>query len=623
MKLIVLMMMILCSDLDAFARVDADLGTIGPTNFIRDTNRDMSRIFDEQQLADMPVSGTPDGVAQPQIRANAPISIGADSCLAQAGAGQFTCSASDLTLNGAPRPANAIRSAPQSMDDGNCRAVFGEQFFQNSGSMNLSAIRQKACYSFYQDSDPSTIRVAMNAAEQCVAIYKATEDMTGFQNPGAGTSSATNQRPFNEEEAQTERERLEFRQANEQAERRQNQQGSQVGVNGMNCNGSKFALDYPACKRFVGWYNALQLADAGLQGYNMYQQNEAGQRGLSQAQTGLARGDTSSALAGQQTTIQERAAGFDRTMAFNGARAAAITAQLSTFPNPENLESKCDMSKPCCRVLAGMGNASTYFPNAGMKAMMTAEIARAVGAALAAKLAADAARRQNELVGNIKEQMQDGNTNDPGLINNFCQLNPQDTRCVSSVTGDLPPGTFGSNGFTAGDFGSDSFGLENGAVSDPTLAPTTPDGSGGNVGAIGSVGNEARDAQTTFNTPGQGSSIGAPAAGGGGGGAGGGSAAAPGLSRDPGVQGEQKPADTKVTSLGAAYSGAAYNSSGGGGRGDRKPAAAENPFAQLFGKDKAAAEQAPVLVDPKFELFEAISNRHRTVWERKDLMEVK
>lgn len=481
-----------------------------------------------------------------------------------------------------------------------------------------------------QQVTPTDLQNVQRVANQCLAIWYATMDMTGFNNPGAGASSGNsdesqdiNSRNQNLSDEQRADLRIEEMRAEREGRGSQRNGQSQVGVNGMNCDGSRFALDYPACKRFVGWYNALQLADTGLQGYNMYQQNEAGQRGLSQAQTGLARGDTSSALAGQQTTIQERAAGFDRTMAFNGARAAAITAQLSTFPDPGNLESKCDMTKPCCRVLANMSSAGSFFPNAVMKAQMTAEIAKAVGAALAAKLAADAARRQNELVGNIKEQMQDGNTNDTGLINNFCQLNPQDTRCVSSVTGDLPPGTFGSNGFTAGDFGSDSFGLENGAVSDPTLAPTTPDGSGGNVGAIGSVGNEARDAQTTFNTPGQGSSIGAPAAGGGGGGAGGGSAAAPGLSRDPGVQGEQKPADTKVTSLGAAYSGAAYNSSGGGGRGDRKPAAAENPFAQLFGKDKAAAEQAPVLVDPKFELFEAISNRHRTVWERKDLMEVK
>lgn len=509
-------------------------------------------------------------------------------------------------------------------DPGFCRRVFGSNFFAREQQPNPDIISQNACKMF--EPGPRGQADVQTWTEQCVAIYFSTLDMTAFTNPGSGTSSNSAQQEIPDDPNATSTDRAEISRRNREIRQENQSQGGTaqgVGVNGMNCNGERFALDYPACKRFVGWYNALQLADAGLQGYNMYQQNEAGQRGLSQAQTGLARGDTSSALAGQQTTIQERAAGFDRTMAFNGARAAAITAQLSTFPNPENLESKCDMSKPCCRVLAGMGNASTYFPNAGMKAMMTAEIAKAVGAALAAKLAADAARRQNELVGNIKEQMQDGNTNDPGLINNFCQLNPQDTRCVSSVTGDLPPGTFGSNGFTAGDFGSDSFGLENGAVSDPTLAPTTPDGSGGNVGAIGSVGNEVRDAQTTFNTPGQGSSIGAPAAGGGGGGAGGGSAAAPGLSRDPGVQGEQKPADTKVTSLGAAYSGAAYNSSGGGGRGDRKPAAAENPFASLFSKDKGAAAEAVQIDVPASDLFTKISNRYSEVNKRKDLMEVK
>lgn len=529
------------------------------------------------------------------------------------------CPPPPLNPNSLPANQRPIEYQAPAINPQTCRLAF-PSLFSSTESPNTTDFTAANICRFQNKS------MAYTYAEQCLAIWHATSNMTQFVNPRGGANNTDNQdETIATDDISDPDLRARAQLANRQDRQRQSRSGSQVAVNGIECIGrSEFDLDYPACKRFVGWYNALRLADTGLQSYNMYQQTEASQRGLTEAQSGLRSGDNSAALAGQQTSIQERAAGYDRTMAFNAARAAAITAQLQSFPNEENLPGRCgQQSSACCQVFSRMNGASGYFPNAQMKATMTAEIVKAVGDAIAAKLAADAARRQNELVGNIKEQMQDGNTNDPGLINNFCQLNPQDTRCVSSVTGDLPPGTFGSNGFTAGDFGSDSFGLENGAVSDPTLAPTTPDGSGGNVGAIGSVGNEARDAQTTFNTPGQGSSIGAPAAGGGGGGAGGGSAAAPGLSRDPGVQGEQKPADTKVTSLGAAYSGAAYNSSGGGGRGDRKPAAAENPFAQLFGKDKAAAEQAPVLVDPKFELFEAISNRHRTVWERKDLMEVK
>ena len=466
------------------------------------------------------------------------------------------------------------------------------------------------------------------AAEQCAAIWYATQNMTQFNNPrGSNSNGQSGGRVTSQTEGLDANRRADL----QMQEDRQAQQGGgassaqTVGVNGMNCVGrSEYDLDYPACKRFVAWYNGLQLAETGLTAYNQNQQIQAGNEALQQTQQDQASGNQAAGLTGTATNLSAQASSQDRIMAFNAARAAAIGAQLATFPNPRNLASKCNQgSSACCAVLGRMpGSESSYFPNAQMKASMTAEIAKAVGAALAAKLAADAARKQKGIVNKIKEQITDGTVNNPGIIN-FCTQNPQDPRCLASRgPGAVSPGSFGGNSFTAGDFGTDSLG--NATTGDEFGALDNEGGLVGtdSIGGIGDIPADVKEAKEAFNAPSAGANIGSPT-GGGGGGAGAANASAPGLSKDPGAQGEQKPADTKVTSLGAAYNGAAY--SGGAFRpgADRKPAAVENPFASLFGKDKAQDTAAVQIDAPASDLFVKISNRYSEVNKRKDLMEVK
>lgn len=504
------------------------------------------------------------------------------------------------------------------MNVNTCAQAFPE-IWNNKSQFNSASLTGESLAHCKLIGDAQTRRTA---AEQCAAIWYATANMTQFNNPRAGSSSNPRRSVAS---AESNEEAAEIRAENSARDRQERQAEAAVSVNGMNCVGrSEYDLDYPACKRFVAWYNGLQLAETGLTAYNQNQQIQANQTAQNQTVEGLRTGNQAAPLDGTATSLSANASSHDRVMLFNAARAGAIGAQLATFPNPRNLASKCSQSSPCCAVLGQMpGSESYYFPNAQMKAAMTAEIAKAVGAALAAKLAADAARKQKGIVNKIKDQITDGAVNNPGIIN-FCTQNPQDPRCLAAGgPGAVSPGSFGGNSFTAGDFGTDSLG--NATTGDEFGALDNEGGLAGtdSIGGIGDIPADVKEAKEAFNAPSAGANIGSPTSGGAGGGAGAANASAPGLSKDPGAQGEQKPADTKVTSLGAAYNGAAY--SGGAFRpgADRKPAAAENPFASLFGKDKAQDTSAVQIDAPASDLFVKISNRYSEVNKRKDLMEVK
>lgn len=502
------------------------------------------------------------------------------------------------------------------IDSDTCKTVF-PQLFSNTETPNLAEI-----------SNPDNIcrftnrEMANTYAEQCVAIWHATKRMTNFVSP-RGSSRTSELEDVST--AQTTREAEDIRRRNDEVRRQERQSQAAVSVNGIPCQGtSEFDLDYPACKRFVAWYNSLQLAETGLGVYNNAQQINAGQQAQQEARAGMLSGDQAAGLTGTATNLSAQAASQDRIMAFNAARAAAITAQLATFPNERNLPGKCGSdSSSCCTVFSQMNGASNYFPNAGMKATMTAEVAKALGAALAAKLAADAARKQRGIVNNIKEQIADGPTNNPGIIN-FCTQNPQDPRCLAAGgPGAVSPGSFGGNNFTGGDFGNDSLGFA--TTGDEISALDESGGLDGpdSIGGIGDVGPDIQEAKEAFNAPSAGANIGSPTGGAGGGGGGAANASAPGLSKDPGAQGDQKPADTKVTSLGAAYNGAAYSGGAFRNSANKKENAPENPFASLFGKDKERGPANVQIDAPASDLFVKISNRYNEVNKRKDLMEVK
>lgn len=528
-------------------------------------------------------------------------------CLSSLGVAQITCTPEQL--------AKATVPVTFPADEVTCKEIFRSLFSSTNPAAGAASMGTDAC-KMKTAQGPADIGSIQKYTEQCAAIAVATANMTQFVNPSSGRAQ-TRQAEEGEDPDQVKKDNQQAKAANAKAE-------AAVSVNGMACVGrSEYDLDYPACKKFVGWYNALQLSEAGLGAYNQNQQVEAGQKGLQQTAEGQAKGDITGAYDGISTNLSEKAASQDRVMIFNGARAVAIGAQLGTFPNPDNLQGKCSQFAGCCGVLKTMSTASRYFPNAQMKSMMTAEIAKAIASALAAKLAADAARNQKGIVNKIKDSITDPTVADPGLINSFCVQNPQDPRCVVSTgTGGGTAGSFGGNSFTSGDFGSDGIGAVNPLDQGGALDGGTGVGGSDAVGAIGTVDTGANAAKDVFNAPSGASSIGSQTPGGGGGGSAG-NASAPGLSKDPGVQGEQKPTDTKVTSLGAGYNGAAYSGGAYRAGGDKKPGDTANPFASLFGKDKDRGPAAVEIDPPTSDLFVKISNRYSEVTKRKDLMEVK
>lgn len=386
-----------------------------------------------------------------------------------------------------------------------------------------------------------------------------------------------------------------------------------------------FSLDYPACKSFFVWYQALMAGEQGLSAFNTYEQGQTNSQVQRDMTRSIATGETQTVgFDAARQTYGAAASREDRIMAFQASKGAAILAQLQSFPDASNVVGKCG-GTACCQLFGTLptGQKAAFFPNAALKSQMTAEVARAMGSAVAAKLRADAARAQANMAQQAKQQLLDNTAGgDTGLIT-FCQTNPADPRCAPSagVIGGFNPGSFGSS-FTGANLGTDGLDFAAGAETTDVGVGATDDSQPTPVEGIGGVNTDVAGAKDTFDAPSGGPAKVGAATGGGGGGGAAANASAPGLSKDPGVQEDKKQADLKITNAGASYNGAAY--SGGAWRpgAGKKEGVAENPFSALFGK---AADRGPAATEidaQASDLFTKISNRYGEVQKRKGLLEM-
>ncbi len=448
-----------------------------------------------------------------------------------------------------------------------------------------------------EDSQPLTQESINRAVGNCAAIYFAMAEFTEFRNPGGQGMYGP-------------------------------MQGQQAAALGACPNGAHTALDYQACTRFMSWFNALTMGEQGL---NMYNQNAQGQA-QSQAQRDYQQASQSgqaqtAGLDASRAAVLANAESHDRRTAFYAAQGAMIMTQLQQFPSPENFQSRCQSE--CCKHLATFNNTGSFFPNQGIKQQMMAEVVKAAGNAIGANMQANASRKQADMLAAAKKQVQaytDTTTTDSGLIN-YCQANPLDSRCATEGTTrtQVGVGQFGAD-FGGLDAGMGSIDFNNG-TGDDAVAFDPLDAVGGSpVGNVGDMNQGASDAKDVFNPPGAGGGGGGGAAAAGGSGASGGSAgaaSAPGLSKDPAAETDQKPAETKVTSTNAKYDGAAYAGAAWKPSGPKKDGeAAANPFSALFKKDDGRGPAAVEIDAPASDLFTKISNRYSEVQKRKGLLDL-
>jgi hypothetical protein len=212
----------------------------------------------------------------------------------------------------------------------------------------------------------------------------------------------------------------------------------------------------------------------------------------------------------------------------------------------------------------------------------------------------------------------------------FCVQNPTDARCIG-------PGQrrgLSAAGFNGPSFDGQNLGVGNLEMAQGDEVDINPELGGAGaarnadkgVTPIASMDKEAAKAKDLFNAPA------AARGGGGGGGAGAGgaggasaSASANPLSRDPGVESEQKKekpleiTKSKASYVGATYSGGSYT--GGSKKVDEQATA--NPFASMFGKkDGRDPASVPEIDKPASDLFAKISHRYGEVQKRKGLLEL-
>lgn len=394
--------------------------------------------------------------------------------------------------------------------------------------------------------------------------------------------------------------------------------------------GSQFILDQPACQKFLVWYQALMLGEQGMQMYNQVTQSNSNAKAQEAYAQSAANGSAQTAgLDAAASGKQSEARAADVVAAVQFTKASAITAQLATFPTPENVGKKCEEDAACCTHLGNFENANAYFPNGQLKAQMMADIAAALGNMAVAKLAADAARKQAGQINALKTQMLTDQAGTPdGGIMGFCEKNPQDSRCatIGGLTSIGGAGTFGGPTFGVSDGGSIDFsdGASNGDG-------VTGLGDGATVGQTTSIANAggltkaAADAKDVFNAPSAGGGSGKPAPAAAAGGASGGSvsAATPTLSKDAGAEGPAKPAEIKIGKENVGYVGGAYNGTWKPGSTKQKGADA-NPFAALLEKKDRdiAAESLEIKSDTSSSLFTDVSKRYFKVMQEENRLDV-
>lgn len=398
-------------------------------------------------------------------------------------------------------------------------------------------------------------------------------------------------------------------------------------------NSNGLAFDYPSCSSFVGWYNGLVAAQTGVQMYNEGDKISTGMRAQNEAAEAVAAGNGQEAgVEASRKTITASASAEERSKLFFIAKGAAITARIATFVDKGTIDGACDNDTECCKLFDAnsedkISNADSFFPNAGEKQKMIAEVIRAGGEAAMAAMKEQELRRQAAALKAIKDQMTaPDDLTDDGIMK-FCQQFPQDQKCLGPGNRVVSGGaafrgpSFNGQNMGLGDFGtaaSEDLAVESGVAG-------AIGGSEKSIDDIGSTDKGALDAKAAFDAPSALKGGGGTFNSSGGGGGAGVSASANGLSNDPGVEGDKKETPLKMTSKSATYEGAAGYNGGGyrAGPGEKKDADG-NPFASMFGKDKGRAPSAvPEIDSPASDLFTKISNRYGEVQKRKALMDVR
>ncbi|MFP5492222.1 MAG: hypothetical protein ACLGG0_12030 [Bacteriovoracia bacterium] len=391
-----------------------------------------------------------------------------------------------------------------------------------------------------------------------------------------------------------------------------------------------YAFDYKGCTGFLNWYMGLQATEAGLGIYNEADKTMTGMKAQNDMAQEIQKGNGQTAgIDGAKRSTMAAADAESRNKLFFASKGTAISAQLMLFTTESSIADECSNGAACCKLFSARGEdkiKGDFFPNKGARDHMIAEVIKAGGAAVAAALREAELKKRAALMQAAKEQLAGPEDESEEGFMKFCQQYPQDVRC-------LGPGnrlSVGNNGYGS-NFQGQNFGLGDlgAATTDEFNTETITPGSGPGtaaaaVGGIGNMNKAAAEAKDIFNAPPAARGGGAPgAAGGAGGGGAGASASANGLSNDPGVQAEKTEDPLKVTSKKANYDGAAGYSGGSWRAGAaKKEAAAENPFAAMFNKNKGRDIAAAKEIDsPASDLFTKISNRYGEVQKRKGLME--
>lgn len=391
-----------------------------------------------------------------------------------------------------------------------------------------------------------------------------------------------------------------------------------------------YAFDYKGCTSFLNWYMGLQATEAGLGIYNEADKTMTGMKAQNDMAKEIQKGNGQTAgLEGAKRTTMAAADAESRNKLFFATKGTAISAQLMLFTTESSIADECSNGAACCKLFSARGKdkiKGDFFPNKGARDHMIAEVIKAGGAAVAAALKEAELKKQAAMMQAAKEQLAGPEDESEEGLMKFCQQYPQDVRCLGpgnrlSVGGNGYGSNFGGQNFGLGDLGAattEDFNTE-------TITPGTgPGTAAAAVGGVGTMNKAAAEAKDIFNAPPAARGGGAPAAGGGAGAGGAGaSASANGLSNDPGVQAEKKEDPLKVTSKKASYEGGAGYSGGSWQAGPgKKEAAAENPFAAMFNKNKGRDIAAAKEIDsPASDLFTKISNRYGEVQKRKGLME--
>ncbi len=426
--------------------------------------------------------------------------------------------------------------------------------------------------------------------------------------------------------------------------------------------------DWAICKKGIGYYNALALADKGMQVASQVQSTSTNNKLQKDVAAKAAEGNLQTAsLEATADKKKSDAKILDQQMAYYGAQAAGLEALVGSWPTKKSKLCKQDnineaksyikqkiellqvtsdgkgqnedkslqigslqvrdkngavntkiFESKNCELLLGALSPNELFPNNAARSALQAKALEAMGKSIAAGINANQLRKTAKVAEDLANKY-----NDPGgdALVELCMVDPTNVKCKSSGT------RVNQGNYQAGQFNMDG----GGAGQAFNLNPTSGTGEEiGNEGAVGAnnvaditspFSDEADKASKLMDQVGGASYTSAGAGSGGGGGVGGGRGGGGSASLGSDLSGADK--TDKEAEIKASKRAGGYGSSGEGGgfkAMGRSGSDDENPLKSLFDEDgaKGGIEEDRSIASEDIDssnsaLFERISKKYAKV----------